>query len=220
MKELEAGLESFKAKVVTADSVAQYLRDAFPGAAGETAVQAGQTYDHALYQQIVARLGAIEGMEDPGADATSTFTEEQVSKIQAAVQSELGRAAEGSYEQLRMLVQMGYARVVFTNGRIKSKLTFDVQANDVKQRTSSDIAQSAFQASAQAGGILGAIFGISGSTSYRNIHVSTVTERSLESDRIVGDILGEVEVNFARWRYKLSLVHVQSCRYRPCHLRL
>ncbi|HEY3367346.1 MAG TPA: hypothetical protein VGK74_19995 [Symbiobacteriaceae bacterium] len=177
--------------------MAQYMKDAFQGEGGETAVQTGKTYDHALYQQIINRVGNIEGLTDPGAAGTGTFTADNVTRIQGAVQAVLNNAAEGSYEQLRMLVQMGYARVIFTNGRIKSKLTFDVQTSDVRSRSSSDIAQSAFQASAGVGGIFGAIFGIAGSTSYRNIHVSTVNQQSLESDRVVGDILGEVEVNFA-----------------------
>lgn len=202
VKELEEGLEAFKAKAVTDESVAQYLKDAFPAEGEETAVAVGKSYDHALYQQIVARFGAIEGLSDPGSE-TAMFTDDNVTQIQGKCREVLNRAAEGSFEQLRILVQMGYARVTFTNGRIKSKLTFDVEARDNRQRTTSDIAQSSFQASAQMGGILGTILGVSGSTSYRNIHVRTVNTSSVEADKITGDILGEVEVNFAAQAYIL-----------------
>jgi hypothetical protein len=197
VQELEAGLDAFKAKAVTDEAVAQYMADAYPAAAGGTAIAAGQTYDKALYQQIIARCGAIDGLADPG-DATAMFTEDNVQKIQDKSRETLNRAAEGSFEQLRTLLQMGYSRVVFTNGRVKSKLTFDVQATDNRSRTTSDMAQSAFQASASmGGGIFGAILGVSGSTSYKSIHVRTVNTSSVEADRVTGDILGEVEVNFA-----------------------
>lgn len=195
--ELEEGLEAFKAKAVTKEALDQYMRDAFPAEGGETAVAAGKTYDQALYQQIIARCGAVDGLADPG-EGQETFSEGTVAAVQDKCRVTLNKAAEGTYEQLRILVQMGYARVVFTNGHIKSKLTFEVETRDTRMRTSSDMAQSAFQASAKmGGGILGVISGISGSTSYRNLRVRTVNTQSLESDRISGEILGEVEVHFA-----------------------
>lgn len=203
VQELSEGLEAFKAKAVTPEAVQQYMRDAFPDGS-ESAVAVGKTYDQAMYQQIVARLGEIEGMADPG-EGTLAFDEAMVQAIQEKCNAVLDRAAEGSYEQLRTLVQMGYARVIFTNGRIKSKLTFDVEARDNRMRNTSDIAQSCFQASARmSGGILGSILGVSGSTSYQNLRVRTVTTQAVEADRIKGEILGEVEVNFARCMYNLS----------------
>jgi hypothetical protein len=210
VKELEEGLESFKAKAVTQESLNQYMADAFPAAGGRTAVMAGISYDRNLYQQIVARCGAIDGLAEPAEDATESFTEENVTAVRNASRQVLNRAAEGSYDQLRMLVQMGYARVVFTNGRVKSKLTFEVQTSDSRVRSSSDMAQSSFQASAQMGGILGAILGVSGSTSYRSLHVRTVNERSAEADKVSADILGEVEVSFARWTYKMNELRYRS----------
>jgi hypothetical protein len=198
--ELEMGLESFKAKCVTDESAAQYLKEGYPSAGGDSAVAEGNTYDHTMYASIVNRLGPIDGLVDPGAD-TGTFTADNMTKIQAAVKMALGKAAEGSFEQLRILLQMGYARIVFTSGRIKSKLTFDVTTNDQRQRSSSDIAQSSFQASANMGGLLGAILGVSGSMSSRSFHVRTITERQMEADRVSADIMGEVEVNFANITY-------------------
>lgn len=196
VQELSEGLEAFKAKAVTPEAVAQYMRDAFPDGS-ETAVAVGKTYDQAMYQQIIARFGAIEGLVDPG-EGTMVFDETAVMAVQERCNAVLGKAAEGTYEQLRTLVQMGYARVIFTNGRIKSKLTFDVEARDNRMRNTSDIAHTAFHASARmGGGIMGAILGVSGSTSYQNIRVRTVSTQAVEADRIQGEILGEVEVNFA-----------------------
>lgn len=196
-QELAQGLEAFKAKCVTQQAVDQYMADAFPAEGGGSAVAAGKTYDQALYDQITARFGQIDGLTDPQG-GTATFDAEQVQAVQTKCQEVLGNAAEASFEHLRTLLQMGYARVVFTNGRIKSKLTFDVQATDNRSRTSSDLAQSAFQASAKmSGGFIGALLGVSGSTSYSRVQVRTVNASAVEADRIKGEILGEVEVNFA-----------------------
>ncbi len=211
--ELEQGIDAFKAKAVNDESVAQYMKDAFPADKGETAVAVGRSYNQALYQQILNRLGEVKGLTDPG-DGELTFSEEQVAAIQAKVRAELDQAAERSFEQLRIMVQMGYARVVFTEGRIKSKLTFDVEARDYRTRTSSDIAQSAFRASAgMKGDILGAILSVSGSTSYRSIKVRTVNTRAVEADRISGEILGEVEIKFATQTF--PTVEVEGAPAQP-----
>jgi hypothetical protein len=206
VQELSQGVAAFKAKCVTAESVQQYLADAFPAEGGGSAVAAGNTYDHALYEQIVNRFGQIDGFEDPQ-DGTSTFDADQVQAIADKTQALLNQAAEASYEHLRTMLQMGYARVIFTSGRIKSKLTFDVQATDNRNRTSSDLAQSAFNASAQMkGGIFGALLGVSGSTSYSQLRVRTVKASDVEADKVKGEIMGEVEVNFARWTHKLRFL--------------
>ncbi|HYG56946.1 MAG TPA: hypothetical protein VD902_02615 [Symbiobacteriaceae bacterium] len=197
VKELEEGVAAFQAKCVTNESVNQYMADAFPGEGGQSAVAAGQTYDKALYDQLVARFGNMDSLADPG-EGTGIFTEENVTEIQGKAREVMNQAAESSYDQLRTLVQMGYARVVFTNGRIKSKLTFDVEARDTRTRNTTDMAQSAFQASAKmGGGIIGSILGVSGSTSYQHIRVRTMSASSVEADKVKGEILGEVEINFA-----------------------
>lgn len=194
---LSEGVGAFKAKAVTGESISQYLRDAFPGANGETVVTEGGSYDLAQFEQIVNRLGPVQGLQNPG-DGVANFTAESVKAVEAAVRVTLDRAAESSFEQLRIMVQMGYARVIFTNGRIRSKLTFDVETNDHRSRASSDLAQSSFQSSkGLRGGIFGTLLGVSGSTSQRSLRVRTVSQRSMEADKIKSEILGEVEVNFA-----------------------
>jgi hypothetical protein len=198
---LSQGVEAFKAKAVTPEAVSQFMRDAFPGANGETAVAAGETYDLAQFEQIVNRLGPVQGLQNPG-DGVASFTAQNVQEVEAAVRFTLNRAAESSFEQLRIMVQMGYARAIFTNGKIRSKLTFDVETNDHRSRTSSDLAQSSMQSSkGMRGGIFGALLGVSGATSKRSLRVQTVNQRSMEADRIKSEILGEVEVNFANIPY-------------------
>lgn len=196
VQELEAGLEAFRSKAVTTEAVQQYMRDAFPDSGDESAVMAGKSYDRALYEQIINRVGPVSGLADPGT-GTRTFSTADVQAVESRVRVTLNTAAETSFNQLRTMVQMGYARVVFNEGRIRTKLTFEVESNDSRQRNTTDIAQQSFQASAgMKGGILGSILGISGSTSYWSMRVRTVSTRAVEADRVRGDILGEVEINF------------------------
>jgi hypothetical protein len=194
--EVAQGLAAFKSKAVTVQTVNQYLAEAYPKGDG-TAIMAGETYDQAMYDDLVARFGPIDGLVHPeGGEAV--FTADTVSQIRTAVQKTLEQAAELSYDTLKTMVEMGYARVIFTNGRIKTKLTFNVTAVDTSNRQTSDLAQSAFSASAKMkGGIFGKIFGISGRTSYSAIRVRTVNEQSAAATVVKGDILGEVEINFA-----------------------
>lgn len=194
--EVAQGLSAFRAKAVTVESVSQYLNEAYPQG-DTTSVVADGTYDQAMYDDIIARFGPIEGLVNPEG-GEGTFTADNVSAIRAAVQGTLEQAAELSYDTLKAMVEMGYARVVFTNGRIRTKLTFSVAATDTSRRQTSDMAYRAFSASAgMKGGIFGALFGISGNTSYNSIRVRTVNEQSAAATTVRGDILGEVEINFA-----------------------
>lgn len=196
--EVGQGLQAFVAKAVSPEAVQQYLKDAFPTADGNsTAVVVNGTYDKQLYQEITGRFGAIDGLADPG-EGTATFSQDNVDKITAKVQGEMNKTATVSFNALKTMVEMGYARVIFTDGHIRTKLTFDVTATDSSRRSSSDIAQSAFQASmSMRGSFLSAMLGISGGVSYRNLHVRTVNEQSAAATTVSADIIGEVQVNFA-----------------------
>lgn len=204
VKELDAGAEAFKAKAVTDEAVTKFLVDAWPaGGDNATAVVAGGTYNHAMFQDITNRLGAIDGLTDPG-NTTATFTETQVTQIRTRVKQALNDAADRTFSHLKTMVELGYARVVFTDGRILTKLTFQVDASDTSARQTSDYANSAFSASASiGGGILGWFSGISGRTAYSTVHVSTVNTQVASTDKAVGQIIGEVEVKFTRCRYRL-----------------
>ena len=174
VKELDAGVEAFKA----------------------SAVVAGGTYDHAMFQEITGRLGNIDGMSDPG-QGTATFTESQVTQIKARVKDALDDAADRSFQHLKSMVELGYARVIFTDGRILTKLTFSVDASDSSARQTSDYASSSFSASASAhGSFLGRLIGLSGRTAYSRVHVATVNTQAVSTDKAMGQIIGEVEVKF------------------------
>ncbi len=197
VKELDAGVEAFKAKAVTAEAVDKFLVDAWPGSTTDTsAVVAGGTYDHAMFQEITGRLGNIDGMSDPG-QGTATFTESQVTQIKARVKDALDEAADRSFQHLKSMVELGYARVIFTDGRILTKLTFSVDASDSSARQTSDYASSSFSASASAhGSFLGRLIGLSGRTAYSRVHVATVNTQAVSTDKAMGQIIGEVEVKF------------------------
>lgn len=212
VKELDAGADAFKAKAVTDQAVDKFMSDAWPGSeAGTTAVVSGGTYDHSMFSDITSRLGNIEGLTDPG-DGTATFTDSAVTLVKARVKSTLNDAADRTFQHLKTMVELGYARVVFTDGRILTKLTFEVNASDTSSRQTSDYASSAFSASASlGGGILGFLTGISGRTSYSSVHVNTVNTQAASTDKALGQIIGEVEVKFTTQTFpKVESVQAQA----------
>ena len=212
VKELDAGAEAFKAKAVTNEAVDKFMADAWPGSSTDTsAVVSGGTYNHALFADLTARVGNIDGLTDPGT-GTGVFTDPQVTQVKARVKDALNDAADRSFQHLKTMVELGYARVVFTDGRILTKLTFTVDASDTSARQTSDYASSAFSASASiGGGILGFLSGISGRTSYNSVHVSTVNTQAASTDKALGQIIGEVEVKFTTQTFpKVESVKTQA----------
>lgn len=207
--EVTQGLAAFKSKAVTAQAVSLYLNEAYPSG-DSTAVVEGGTYDQVMYDDIVSRFGEMRSLYHPEG-GEGFFSEASVAEIRDAVHKVLEQAAEISYETLRQMVEMGYARVVFTNGRIRTKLTFDVTATDTSRRQTSDLAYSAFSAGMR-GGIFGSFFGISGRTSYNSIRVRTVNEQSAAATTVKGDILGEVEINFATQTFPQQKVELNPSR--------
>lgn len=203
VKEIAPGMNAFKAKAVTARAVADYMRDAFPNAEGtDTAIREGATYNQALYMSIIERLGEIDGLEDPG-EGILAFDSQVVEAIREAVTNELDRNAEDTFNHLKTLLELGYARVVFTNGRIRTRLNFNVTATGTRTSSSSDVTQRTLsrQAGIQGGfrtGLLG-ILGISGGARTSSVTVSTVQRQATETStlQMMANIAGEVEVNFA-----------------------
>lgn len=210
VKELAEGLEAFKNRHASPAAVDEYLKAQFPNADGTgTAIAEGESYDHNLYQRIVDTLGPIPGLTDPG-EETAEFTADQVAAIRAAARTKLEREAEATYQVLENLVRVGFARVVFRQGHILTRLKFNVSAREVQSTDSSrtDLTMT------QMGGSLGLkwkeALQLGFSASRTRITVETVNTRSFEALTMDASILGEVRVEFATESFDLEKMRIAA----------
>lgn len=210
IKELASGLTAFQEKNAGPQAVNQFLLLQFPNADGTaTAIVAEGEYGLALFNAIVDVLGPIAGLAAPEEDSTETFTEDNVAAIQAAARSLLMDRAEQAFEQLENLVRIGYARVIFSNGHILTRLKFNVTASESEATQSSRRTTSSRSFGGGAsGGLFGLPFlgvarlGLGGRTS--KITVESVNTQAFEAINLNANILGEVRVDFRTETFDLE----------------
>lgn len=118
------------------------------------------------------------------------------------------KAAEDSYNLIKTILKLGMQKVVVTNGEIRTKLTFHVDAEDSYGKTKSNTASKAsgwgisggtsFNVGGMFGKLIGGAFGgsLSGGYSSRKLSVSVVNERSSSATNVNVDIIGEVKIQF------------------------
>jgi len=124
------------------------------------------------------------------------------------VAEKLKKSTEHSYDLLKTILKIGMQKVVVTNGEIRSKLTFHVDASDDYNKISSQYNSKSSgwgiggSMSGSSGGLVGKVFGgamnvgLSGGYSSRKLSVSVVNEKSSSATNVNVDILGEVKINF------------------------
>lgn len=124
------------------------------------------------------------------------------------VVEKLKKSTEHSYDLLKTILKIGMQKVVVTNGEIRSKLTFHVDASDDYDKISSQYNSKSSgwgiggSLSGSSGGLVGKVFGgamnvgLSGGYSSRKLKVSVVNEKSSSATNVNVDILGEVKINF------------------------
>jgi hypothetical protein len=138
-------------------------------------------------------------------DTSKEITHENLVKI---VLEKLKKSTEHSYDLLKTILKIGMQKVVVTNGEIRTKLTFHIDASDDYSKTSNQYSNNSSGWGVGGGlsgsgtGLVGKIFGaslgigLSGGYSSRKLSVNVVNEKSTSATNVNVDILGEVRINF------------------------
>jgi hypothetical protein len=161
-----------------------------------------------------------EGETDEGektieeATAGGTIT---LDDLRAFVIEKLKENAKDSYNLMVTILKIGMQKVVVTNGQIRTKLTFHVDATDTYSKTSMDYSSKSRSWGVRGGvrggigkrrrqGILGKFAratmgkfiggGISGGYGSQKLNVAVVNEKSTAATNVTIDIIGEVNIFF------------------------
>jgi hypothetical protein len=130
------------------------------------------------------KLGIVEG--------DINFTAAQIAQIRTAIGQTL---ASNMMDHLRAMAREGMARIVITDGSIRTKLTFNVNTTEVQATQKAKYNSQSFGASIQ--GSAGWGWGrVSARASYSNFSVNTVNESSFDSLTMSTEMIGEVNLKF------------------------
>jgi hypothetical protein len=152
---LASTIQQFESSNVSDADIDRFLAENYPDGSGKTAVRDDFTFPSVdalakVYDDIVSvRLKGVFGtgtdqVAAPAALAkdgqgvltqTSFVKDTQVDPIRAGVRRHL---AKSNLDQLRGMARDGMARIVITDGRILTKLTFNVSATTQQATSSSD----------------------------------------------------------------------------------
>jgi hypothetical protein len=131
-------------------------------------------------------LGIAQG------DTPITFTDAQVAMIRRAIGLTL---ASNMMDHLRAMAREGMARIVITEGSIRTKLTFNVNSTEVQATQKAKYDRESFGANIR--GSAGWGWGrVSAGASYSNLNVNTVNESSFDSLTMSTEMIGEVNLKF------------------------
>lgn len=137
----------------------------------------------------------VPGESAPTVKSSSSLTKDALKEIAALVAR---RLAASRYNLLKEMVKMGLLRLVVTDGKVVTQLTFSTWASSVFQKNSSSYNTSNFtlNANAQTGKALSKWFSASASTKYQTVSVRTANESQSDISGSSVNIFGRVEVNF------------------------
>jgi hypothetical protein len=163
-------------------------------------------------REHLAGISVQEDEQNKGIDdyitvsgTSKEITHENLVKI---VLEKLKKSTEHSYDLLKTILKIGMQKVVVTNGEIRTKLTFHLDASDDYSKTSNQYSNNSSGwgigggLSGSGTGLVGKIFGaslgigLSGGYSSRKLSVNVVNEKSTSATNVNVDILGEVRINF------------------------
>jgi hypothetical protein len=163
-------------------------------------------------REHLAGISVQEDEQNKGIDdyitvsgTSKEITHENLVKI---VLEKLKKSTEHSYDLLKTILKIGMQKVVVTNGEIRTKLTFHLDASDDYSKTSNQYSNNSSGWGVGGGlsgsgtGLVGKIFGaslgigLSGGYSSRKLSVNVVNEKSTSATNVNVDILGEVRINF------------------------
>ena len=169
------------------------------GVTGSTASQNLQAVVEALISETAvlpaaARLTRASTNLNIAQTDTSiaTFNSAQIALIRTAIGQTL---ASNMMDHLRAMAREGMARIVITDGSLRTMLTFNVTSTEVQATQKAKYDSQSFGASVQ--GSAGWGWGrVSASASYSNLSVNTVNESSFGSLTMSTEMIGEVNLKF------------------------
>ena len=212
--DLAKSLSQFQAENVSDAHINARLADRYPDGNGGTVVRTDFDFSqenrggNAKFQEVVeALIAETQVIREPAErlsraatslniPATNTtivkFESAHITKIRTA----LGRAlATSMLDHLRAMAREGLARIVITDGKILSKLTFRVGATDQQSVQKSKYHSDSLNVGVR--GMAGWGWGaISISAGYNQLNVNTVNESSFSNVSMNAEIIGQVEINF------------------------
>ena len=125
--------------------------------------------------------------------ATSlSFTTNEVTLIHKAMGILL---ASNMMDHLRAMAREGMARIVITEGSIRTKLTFKVETTETDIKQASQYRAKSSGASVS-GYYAGKKWGLSGGAGYSKISTNTVNETNYNNTNMSAEIIGEVNIKF------------------------
>lgn len=154
-------------------------------------------------QAVVAALVAeTKGIENPltpeklliveTGELAFRFTRAQILDIRKAIGQTL---ASNMMDHLRAMAREGMARIVITDGSLRTKLTFNVTSTEVQATQKAKYNSQSFGANIR--GSAGWGWGrVSASASYSNLSVNAVNESSFDSLTMSTEMIGEVNLKF------------------------
>lgn len=115
-----------------------------------------------------------------------------VMNIRKAVKRKLARTRLSTLQQL---VKMGIVRIIVDEGKIYTKLTFDVEASTFHETVKNEYERKRWGAGARTS-FVGRLFGISAGARYSKIKVATARQRDFSRVDAKVAIIGGVEIMF------------------------
>lgn len=132
----------------------------------------------------------------------ATFTAAQIATIRQAIGQTL---ASNMLDHLRAMAREGMARIVITDGSIRTKLTFNVTSTEVQATQKAKYNSESFGAYIQ--GRAGWGWGrVSAGASYSNVSVNTVNESSFDSLTMSTEMIGEVNLKFKTETFPVATI--------------
>lgn len=181
---------------ISGAEILEFLAQLLPLQAGDTSVtrvQTGNTLTAAETSKLTAAL-VVPGDPAPTVPATA-LQPADVTSIAVLVSR---RLAANKYTLLKEMVKMGILRLVVTQGRILSQLTFSTSASSYYLNQSSAYNTSDFDLNARAnsGRALSRWFNAAATTRYTTMAVRTTNETQQDVSGSSVNIFGSVEINF------------------------
>lgn len=131
-----------------------------------------------------------------------SFTPAQIGLIRTAIGQTL---ASNMLDHLRAMAREGMARIVITDGSIRTKLTFNVTSTEEQKTQKDRYNRQSFGANLRGRASWG--WGrVSAGTSYSNLTVNTVNESSLDKLTMSTEIVGEVNIKFRTETFPVATI--------------
>ncbi len=213
-------LAEFQAENISDAQVNAHLSNRYPDGIGGTSVRSNYTFQataadpangvtgstaaqnlQAVVEALISETAVLKAPAVPltrtnlgiaVGDTPITFTAPQIGLIRQAIGQTL---ASNMMDHLRAMAREGMARIVITDGSIRTKLTFNVTSTEVQATQKAKYNSQSFGANIR--GSAGWGWGrVSASASYSNFSVNTVNESSFDSLTMSTEMIGEVNIKF------------------------